>query len=290
VNGLRRLNVSIKNPDEEIQRKIDDLTVVGDPRESDPPTEVTELIDAINQLDETDIRILDLIAHARADGTLQLGNWQIVDGDPYFATVAAAIGAHSFHAIRLLGCYTADSEIGARTLRYIKRLFADKEVRVFGSYATLTAANFIGEGFIDPELLYEATQQRTLEPLQSLVARDFGRLAAAPAQPEPLLALREESRRQAEESMWLRYHNAWPFEEVRAPFPATLRELMAELDLQPREAPGLLTLPTREVLYPARGSMFHRVTALFGGHLIRVYPIARPGGVLLRPRGTALLA
>jgi hypothetical protein len=214
-------------------------------------------------------KTLDLIGHSTADdGLLQLGDWVI---DSARSTVTAffreladndVLPRLGVHAVRLLGCRTAETAHGRTTICALADILG---LEVYGTTGLLFANHYDARGFHDEWrfLLTGASDLRHTTPTQpparsrtTTRVLDIDALPAVPAD-----ALRRYPRRIANE------HAA------RSLLRLVRRNEGAIM-------PGLLTLPQCEVALPADEPGAYRLAqVLLDGQFVRVYPdgAAQPG-------------
>lgn len=261
-----RLSIITRSSDAElalIQRTIEHTILVD---------ERTELEDALGRLLAADAPItpktLDLIGHTTSGKSLLLlGEWEI---DATSATVTSffrgladqdVLGRLGIHAVRLLGCMTADTDHGRWTICQLADILG---VEVYGTTGLLFASHYDRRGFTDASnyVLTSATELRAtvIDPRpQGRGAReprvlDLDSLPARPLEPRP-----------------------WP---VRV---ADRDEARALLRLVRRRdgsiLPGLLAAPCCEIAFPAAAGGYHHAQVLLDGEIVRVYPDgeAKPG-------------
>lgn len=207
-------------------------------------------------------KTLDLIGHATAGSSLlQLGDW-VIDGasgvvTAFFRGLADddVLGRLGIHAIRLLGCNTADTGRGRATLRALSQLTG---VEVYGTTGLVFASHYDARGFKDEWsfLLVAASDLgRAPEPAQvtgelspRILDIDALPTTAAPADDQP-----------------------WPrFAATRDAAHVLLRLVKRT---EGATMPGLLSLPTCEILVPAaEPRRFHTLQVILDFTFIRVYP------------------
>ncbi|MBA2541138.1 MAG: hypothetical protein H0V17_15970 [Deltaproteobacteria bacterium] len=217
-------------------------------------------------------KTLDLIGHSTPDRSLLiLGDW-VIDGTrskvtSFFRGLAdcEVFPRLGIHAIRLLGCHTAESEIGRHTLIVLADIL---EVEVFGTTQMIGVGSYDGAGFRadHAHVLVSATDLRR-QPLFQMVkpgGEPYRRVLDVDSLPASPLGL-------------------YPAHPRLLPDLAAARSV---LQLVRRghgaQMPGLLTPSTCELALPsAKPGWFHRLQVLLDGEFVRVYPDGndRPGVV-----------
>ena len=201
---------------------------------------------------------LDLIGHTTAGKLLAIGDWVIDTSNPavsaFFRELADldVLPRLGIHAVRLLGCVTAESGPGRRTMCALSELLG---IEVYGTRELIYAAHYGPSGFIADELLACSSDLRR-EALEPWVATLSGPrildLDALPASPVEHL------------------DRAWP---VRV---ATVDQTQAVLHHVDRRGgtamPGLLARPLCELALPSGyPDAHHRLEILLDGELVRAY-------------------
>ncbi|MBA3817768.1 MAG: hypothetical protein H0X17_02670 [Deltaproteobacteria bacterium] len=222
------------------------------------------LLDAIVPGAPIKPRTLDLIGHSTAGKSLlQVGDWVI---DRTSATVTAffreladqdVLGRLGIHAVRLLGCQTADTTAGRDTITALANILG---VEVFGTTELLYSAHYDAGGFRDEcshvlicaSDLRQPPETRGLATARSPYPRtlDIDALPAA-ALRGPIVE--------------------WP--RRIASFEAG-RELLGLIRrTEGAHMPGLLATPSCEIVMPAaHPGAYHRMQVLLAGDFVRVYP------------------
>ncbi|MDQ3367511.1 MAG: hypothetical protein M3680_18985 [Myxococcota bacterium] len=207
---------------------------------------------------------LDLIGHSTAGKSLlQLGDWVI---DRTSATVTAffreladqdVLGRLGIHAVRLLGCQTADTTAGRDTMTALANILG---VEVYGSTELLYSAHYDAGGFREEcshVLICASDLRQPAESRGVAVTRTaYPRTLDIDALPTSALCgpLVECPRRVAS------------FEVVREILRLIRRTEGAHM-------PGLLATPSCEVVMPgAQPGAYHRLQVLLAGEFVRVYP------------------
>jgi hypothetical protein len=282
---MTRLNISEVDPDPVLAQALDVIvgeSRVGGAQRSGPNNSIAGVIDTVQASTLPNPVVLDLIAHA-ANGELQLASWSITATEPFAAQLAAAIQPGMLAAVRLLGCYTADTQPGMDALRHLK---ATLGVPVLGTSNMIFASDFDAAGFHTDAVLIEVDDlPSAAAPLSNAkLEQGFARFPLVDSIADLHANLLDESREEAEK---LTSHFRGRPKPLISAIPIGTVFSLGTTVL--RTAPGLLAIPDREWLYPSTTpGMFHRVTLLFGGRLIRVYPNAHPKGVLFH-RAAALI-
>jgi hypothetical protein len=284
-----RVNVSQRNPDKVVQEVLDRL---ARPSLVDGPLGSTGVQGVVDDMFRAPGRpgsfCLDVIAHSRA-GVLHLGGWA-VDGNAPTQELRAACAETFAHMplreIRLLGCNTAVKAGGRNAMRRLAEIFG---ARVWGTKVPISAQDFDRDAFRSTGLLADHHDiARFAMPTAQHTARWFSGLARVQTREPRELAgeLRDESEAEALDD-WHRADAAsrWTIRRCSRP------ELEALFDhARPGMAsvPGILALPELEIVAPigqrAGRPLYHRVTVLLDGELVRVYPRASPGGCVFRVR------
>lgn len=298
---MARINISIIQPDKTLARSLDKIANVRQVGGAFTVQRANGEINGVREIaqgtpaNERPLQ-LDLIAHAR-DGVLHLARWVISESETESDDVLAGLTPETLAAIRLLGCFTGQTKAGRAAMRHLKQKLitkfgeAGKKIKVFGTRNLTGAKDFDNDGFrVDHEPLLVEHDQLP-EPGQEGVVdeaawvSDWEKASAADLtverlQPESEAGARAEAARYEAPSRW----------DVRPSGPqhGALAAVLANRDGDPWVDPGLLQLPDFEILFPAPPSSdaprCFRVTSLFGGKYLRVYPSDQPGGVLFRPK------
>ena len=226
-------------------------------------------------------KTLDLIGHARpVTSLLQLGDW-VLDGDSpvvtaFFRELAEqdVLRRCGIHAVRLLGCHTAATTIGRRTLATLSNILG---VEVYGTTSMVFASHYTPTGFgADWRFLLAASSD-----LRRPVRADD--VPAGEPDPRPLDI------------------DGLPAVALMAD-PARLPRFLVERGMAQRllrlvrrtegaQMPGLLTAPHSELALPAGApGMFHLLQVMLEGTFVRTYPRgADQPGVLYPVRDPAAL-
>lgn len=297
---MARINISILEPDPTLARaleKIDHVQQVGGAFTVLRATGEVHGVREVAQGAPANERPLqlDLIAHAR-EGVLHLARWVISDAEPESANVLDRLTPETLAAIRLLGCFTGQTKAGQAAMRHLKkRLIArfgeavGKQIKVFGTRNLTGARDFDKNGFrVEHEPLLVEHDQLPQPGHEGVVDESAwvsdlekaSELTVEGLQLESEAGARAEAAKYEPPSRW----------EVRpsSPRDGALADVLANRDGDQWADPGLLQLPDFEILFPAPPSSdvprFFRVTSLFGGKYLRVYPTGQPDGVLFRPK------
>ena len=203
-------------------------------------------------------KTLDLIGHTTAGKLLSIGNWVIdastVGVRSYFRELAdlevmARLGIHS---VRLIGCLTAESALGRRTICTLSEILG---IEVFGTRDLVHAKHFTDSGFAGDDLLACASDLRreVIEPrrptLEGPRTLDLDALPTAPLLPTD---------------------RPWP---VRIATTEQTRTLLGYIDRSHgTPLPGLHATPMCELALPSqRGDTYHWLEVLLDGELVRIY-------------------
>jgi len=293
---MKLLNISAVKPDtalQEVQDVICGEAHVPGAREADVDGVATPGVFELVRDAGGEVQ-LDLIAHSRAHD-LHLSSWLITDVETETAAMVHDLETASITRIRLLGCETAKRQ-GRKAMRHVRDELRKKwpHATVFGSKTMLYAEHFNTDGFIAPQLLVEVSGLPASSaaddeaPSAAEVAEAFAQLEPLPSKDDGidvlLARLKPETDAEARFDV-SRYSgdSAWPFEIATPSHPPIGALIPSGSEI--RVAPGLLLLPDWERVYPVSGTsgLFHRVTWLLGGFLLRVYPRWMPHGVIVRP-------
>lgn len=265
VLARARLSVVSAEPDHELERIAERITSsarIGGPAELEGW--FGRLLAASDGAKTIAPKTLDLLGHSTArTSLLRLGDWIIDAASPAVASVFRALADHrvlpqlGIHAVRLLGCKTAETGPGRATICALADILG---VEVYGTNHLLHEAHYDEHGFRDiwRFLLVGASDLR--RTATALTARpeaergprtlDLDALPAHPLGPRPA---------------------RWP---RRVATPSAAREI---LQLLRRDAgapmPGLLATPSCELALPsAKPGAYHVADVLFEGAFIRFYP------------------
>jgi len=216
-------------------------------------------------------KTLDLIGHTTSDRSLLLlGDWVIDATSPTVTSffrgladddVLARLGVH---AVRLLGCMTADSAHGRWTVCKLAEILG---IDVYGTTGLMFASHYDENGLSDDRryLLTPASELRdtALDPRPLDRGQRDARVLDLDGIPPIALRTRE-----------------WP---VRFADPDTARAVLRLVRRRDGSVvPGLLASPACELAFPSVApGRFHLLQILLDGELVRVYPDGeeRPGVV-----------
>lgn len=212
-------------------------------------------------------KTLDLIGHStEGKSLLMLGDWVIDAANPtvasYFRELADqdVLPRLAIHAVRLLGCLTADTGHARSTISALAKIL---EVEVFGTTDLIFSAHYDANGFRHDRrhLLASSSDVRNEREL----ARDrhaYPCLLDIDALPAMPLFATEQS---------------WPVRVANRDDARSLLRLVRRREGAPM--PGLLTSPRCEVALPSgQSGHYHRAQILLDGEFVRVYPdVTQPG-------------
>ena len=295
---MPRINISIVEPDRTLERSLDKIANVrrvgGAFRVSNGNRQIDGVLEVAQGAAENERPFqLDLIAHAR-DGELHLARWVISQSESASQQLVHGLAPGTLAAVRLLGCFTGQTRAGRAAMRHLKLQLKDRfgdGVKVYGTRNLIGARDFEDEGFkaAHEPLLIEhdqlpADDRETVgdeaawfSDLEKVDVRD---LTAERLQLEAEADARAQAAKYEAPSRWV--------VERCGPQHGTLEQVLGNRDGDPWADPGLLQLPDFELLFPAPQSngaaRWFRVTSLFGGSYLRVYPTDYPEGVLFRPQ------
>jgi hypothetical protein len=296
---MLRLNISIIGADSALTRTLDGIKVkylvagvfqtVSTSGNGD--SEIDGVLKIVNRTGVSERPCtLDLIAHARG-GELHLCQWLISETEGESTSLKRKVRRGTIGAVRLLGCLTAATVKGRAAMCHLKKVLG---VQVFGTTSLIGARDFDESGFKRDNYLIECDRLQTGNAISAEIAGTwFADLDLAPNVGLLDEQLRAETYDEAlADVLKLPAPSRWDVKPA-APQLGALATLLADRDSGLRIAPGLLLLPDAEALFPAPSengiSRFFRVTFLLGGQLLRVYPVGRRDGVLLRPSKPILL-
>lgn len=220
-------------------------------------------------------KTLDLIGHSTPSGSLlQLGDWII---DASSSTVTAffreladydVLPRLGIHAVRLLGCKTADTAQARSTICTLSEILG---LEVYGTTGLIFSAHYTSTGFgsdwkfllvgasdLRPEL--RASEQRTSKPTYDR-ALDMDSLPAVPLEETKAL---------------------WPRRVANDRSARNILRLVRR-----REGslvPGLLATPSCEIAIPSSESgLYHLAQVVLDGQFVRVYPEGSTNAGVLYP-------
>lgn len=284
---MTRMNITVVEPDRTLARSITRIAQVYRVRDA---SDVHAVVQAANSSQRP--LQLDLIAHAR-DGKLHLGQWEISASETASEQLFQGLAPGTLAAVRLLGCFTGHTVAGRRAMRHLKRGLTEQlgnSIRVYGTRNLIGARDFEQDGFrVDREPLLIEHDQLPAGDLEAIrdEAAWFSVLESLDAPFPSASQLQLESGDEARADAATYKPVKWKVEESR-PGHGSIDDVLANRDSEPWRDPGLLQLPDVELLFPV-GSItgaarFVRVTSLFEGRYVRVYPIGWPEGILFRTR------
>lgn len=275
------LDAILENIDDGAEHPISEPTSSGD-------RQLIQIIEGVATSQTAEEGILDIIGHA-LDGELYIGTWAISESNAatqaIFKILANLHQQLNLSKIRLLGCSTATATRGRALLQGLQQLIDDHGggITVYGSNTPMHAA-FFGQRGLTREAaatyLQTAAQDggppaavalnrwwQSLPLSSAALLRLHGRLAMQ--RPGGLRSpLRKETADEIRASR-VPYGQLIPIKIATAPVP-----VFSSLSNEPaRSAPGLLELPKGELVVPIPGTaLYHRISILFDGALVRVYP------------------
>jgi hypothetical protein len=256
-----------------ISRVVDaELARIDDAIELTSPVggrgELEELLCRRLETADSGAKTLDLIGHATADGLLELGSW-VIDGSrpvtrAFFRGLAdsGVLARLGIVAIRLLGCETAYTDAGRRTLRVI----ADAAgIPVFGTTAMIYSAHYERTGF-------RAECAHVLVAAESMTRVERSPIAAEPYR-----------RRLDIEALPVSYRSehryAWPRRVASGEHAKRFLALIRRAD--GAQMPGLLAAPSHEVALPAATpNTYFSIQVLLNAEFVRVYFDERGPGIV----------
>jgi hypothetical protein len=263
-----RLSLITRDTDDQL-RRIRNL--ISQPVLVDGRADVEQILSTLSHApDQVTSRSLDLIGHSTPDRSLlMLGDW-VIDGTSskvlsFFRGLAdegvfARLGITS---IRLLGCETAASATGRRTLI---ALSDTTELEIYGTSIMLDESAYDAGGFTAEHVLVSSTELRS-EPITTLVKRgsepfqrnlDIEMLPASPLGPRP----------------------AYPRHIADLTSARTILALIRRTE--GAQMPGMFGVPTCELALPStKSGWWHCIQMLLDGEFVRVFPDGddRPGVV-----------
>jgi hypothetical protein len=216
-------------------------------------------------------KTLDLIGHSTpGDSLLQIGDWTIDASSPTVTAFFRELADHDvlprlgIHAVRLLGCLTADSDSGRRTIGALSDLLG---LEVFGTNTVTYSSHYDSGGFIDSRsyLLVcssDLRRRHEVERHDLAIGEAYPRTLDLDALPAVALDGQLTCRRVV----------ATP-DEARTLLGLIRRNEGAMM-------PGLLVSPDCEIFIASqRAESYHRLQVLLGGEFVRTYPDGddRPG-------------
>lgn len=217
-------------------------------------------------------KTLDLIGHSTANGSLlQLGDWVLDATSPtvtaFFRELADydVLPRLGVHAVRLLGCKTADSAHARSTICVLSEILG---LEVYGTTGLVFSAHYAKQGFSDDWrfLLVGASDLRSAvrdrDPTIGLAAYD----RSLDIDTLPLVPLEDPS-------------HSWPRLVANDRMARSILRLVRRH--QGTLAPGLLATPNCEIAIPSSlTGLYHVAQIVLDGQFIRVYPKDSNIGVL----------
>ncbi len=209
-------------------------------------------------------KTLDLIGHATpGKSLLQLGGWVIDATSPTVTAFFRELADHDvllqlgIHAVRLLGCQTADTGQGRATICALSSILG---LEVFGTTQLIYSAHYDAGGFRDHchhTLVCASDLRRERGELPSpVLAEPYPRVLDIDALPSAPLVVRE---------------HPWPRRVASVEAAGRLLRLVRRND--GAQMPGLLASPSCEIALPAaRPHWYHLAQMLLDGDFVRVYP------------------
>jgi hypothetical protein len=279
------------------------------------PRTLDDILTAESRPSPTD-GAMDLIGHSK-NGVLGVASWDVGvfagTEDSLKSKIAAwgpILAESGIRDVRLLGCGTAahiassgPSLEFAVTLN--RDLPSEKSIAVWGSTVPLFSAYFNGDGFKqeaeDGSLTTIFDRRRTMRSIRKFnfwnakvpSLADFAikkgwfctyrKLGDDSTNPLRLLKA-EASSSIVRELSKVSHRMRWPITIGEGPI-----DTLTSTFLGPAaQAPGLLAIPDAEIVFPVASTVntntFHRVTLLFGGAHVRVYPSGYSSGIIFEVR------
>jgi hypothetical protein len=209
-------------------------------------------------------KTLDLIGHSNpGQSLLVLGDW-VIDASRTSVTaffrelldndVLPRLGIHS---MRLLGCHTADTEDGRKTICELSNILG---LEVYGTRHLIYSAHYDRDGFRDDcthALVCSSDLRRdVVEPSVAMAGEPYPRMLDIDSLPTTPLPARE---------------HTWPFCIANADAARNILKLVRRS--HGAHMPGLLAVPNCEIALPsARPNWYHLAQVLLDGEFLRVYP------------------
>lgn len=234
------------------------------------------LVDGRGDLEELFGRLLALRSGARVPKTLDLighsnpGPQLLVLGDWVIDTSRTSVTAFfrelvdnevfprlGIHAMRLLGCHTAETDEGRTTICALSDILG---IEVYGTRHVIYSAHYDGDGFRDDcmhALVCSSDLRRdVVDPSVAMAGEPYPRMLDIDSLPTTPLAAREHS---------------WPFCIANADAARNILKLVRRS--HGAHMPGLLALPNCEIALPsARPNWYHLAQVILDGEFLRVYP------------------
>ncbi|MBA3397955.1 MAG: hypothetical protein H0T89_35350 [Deltaproteobacteria bacterium] len=263
--GAPHLSVITRQADHELARVQDIIAhkVLVDGR-SDFEALFGELLTAVARGVHPRPKTLDLIGHATpGKSLLQLGGWVIDTASPTVTAFFRELADHDvlpqlgFHAVRLLGCQTADTGQGRSTICTLSNILG---LEVFGTTQLIYSAHYDAGGFRDNchHALVCASDLRSElgESTLPLEMPAYPRVLDVDALPSAPLIVRE---------------HPWPRRIATSQAASRILRLIRRNE--GAQMPGLLASPSCEIALPAaRPNWYHLAQMLLDGDFVRVYP------------------
>ena len=209
-------------------------------------------------------KTLDLIGHSTPDqALLALGTWVIDAARPavraFFRELAEleVLPRLGIHAVRLLGCQTAETAPGRATICKLSEILG---VEVLGTRELLYSAHYDARGFKDEsQHVLASSHDLRGEPdrtIGSIGASRYPRLLDIDVLPSSPLST---------------HPPPWPRRIATADAARDILRLVRRA--AGAEMPGLLAQPSCELALPsARPGWYHLLQILLDGELVRAYP------------------
>ncbi len=224
-------------------------------------------------------KTLDLVGHSMpGTSVLQLGDWIIDSARPGVNAFFRELADHDvlprlgIHAVRLLGCRTAETAQASRTICHLSEILG---LEVYGTTGIIFANHYTPNGFDEAWrfLLIGASD------LRRTVADPISISATASQRSFDLDALPATA---------LNPSSPWP---CRVADPSTTRAIVRLIRRNDGACmPGLLAMPRCEVAIPAqRAGTYHRLQLVLDGDFVRVYPDGTNKPGVLYPVGDSHL-
>ena len=206
-------------------------------------------------------KTLDLIGHSTPDRSLLLlGDWAI---DSTGSTVRAffreladydVLPRLGVHAVRLLGCQTADTDHGRATLCVIADILG---LEVIGTTQMVSSAHYDARGFQDDcKHILMSSNSVPSGSMTRPSGEPYRRVLDIDSLPSsPLIGC----------------DRSWPIRVADLSTARKILQLVRRAD--GAQMPGLLASPTCEIALPAaHPRLYHHVQVLLAGEFVRVYP------------------
>jgi hypothetical protein len=208
-------------------------------------------------------KTLDLIGHSiGGKSLLQVGDWVIDRASPtvtaFFRELSDqdVLSRLGIHAIRLLGCQTADTGQGRATITTLSDIVG---LEVFGTTELIYSAHYDETGFRDEcrhALVCASDLRRPADDVPVTPVNPYPRTLDVDALPVAPLTARTPG---------------WPRRLATTEIARRILRMVRRKE--GAHMPGLLAAPSCEVALPAvQRAMYHGLQILLGGEFIRVYP------------------